>query len=157
MQFPILLKPEFSGLNIELVFLPWHGVKLESHKQRYSGYCPDVAAYSTIIKGLCKEKWIREAKDILNEILGKGLAPSVVTYNLLIDGNTDQAVLWFSRMTETRRGTQYHYLHNSSRCLCNAGKLDDAHNLWIEMVMEHKGCCPNRIAYMARIHRLCKC
>ncbi|MCP6508469.1 pentatricopeptide repeat-containing protein, partial [Klebsiella pneumoniae] len=42
--------------------------------------------FNTVISGFCKVGQLRKAGDVAKDIRAWGLAPSVVTYNILIDG-----------------------------------------------------------------------
>ena len=42
--------------------------------------------YNTLIDGLCKKGEIDKEMDFLQDMISKGFAPNMVTYNTLIDG-----------------------------------------------------------------------
>ena len=51
------------------------------------GCTPDEVSYNIILKGLCDEKRIEEALQLLfHKMDDRGISPTVVTYNTVIDG-----------------------------------------------------------------------
>ncbi|KAG5128654.1 hypothetical protein JHK82_029489 [Glycine max] len=112
------------------------------------------------MRGLCKANKVREAENLLDEIVLKGLSPSAVTYNLLIDswcknGFVDKIMALLSRMSGEDREPNVISYSTLVEGLCRAERPDDALLVWNEM--ERKGCSPNWIAFMALIYGLCKC
>ncbi|GJV78846.1 putative pentatricopeptide repeat-containing protein [Tanacetum coccineum] len=108
------------------------------------GFMLDMIAYAAAIDG-----WLNIGE--------KGLIPSVVTYNLLIDAyckdnDIDQAVGFFSMMPEKKRNPNVITYSTLIDGLCNTGRSDEALLIWNQMV-----CSPNRIAYMVLVNGLCKC
>jgi pentatricopeptide repeat protein len=56
-------------------------------KMEQSGDCkPDLVAYNTIIDSLCKDTLVVDAFNLFSEMITKGIAPDVITYNSLILG-----------------------------------------------------------------------
>ncbi|KAL3533593.1 hypothetical protein ACH5RR_007114 [Cinchona calisaya] len=72
---------------------------------------PDVVTYNTVIKGLCLEGLMNEAKDFFNMMEESGTTPNEITYNILVHGllkreQYDDEVGTFA--SELRRRTPEH-------------------------------------------------
>jgi pentatricopeptide repeat protein len=96
----------------------------------------------------------------MEEMLEKGLFPSIVTYNLMIDvwcksGNIEKAVDCLNKMVDEEDSPTVVTYTSLIDGLCSAGRPDEAIGLWHKM--SDKGCAPNNIAYTAFVNGLCKC
>ena len=56
------------------------------NSMKNSRVSPNVFVYNVVLSGLCKEKRMRDAEKLFDEMLKRKLVLSLVTYNTLIDG-----------------------------------------------------------------------
>ncbi|CAN6838712.1 unnamed protein product [Brassica oleracea] len=113
-----------------------------------------------MIKALCKARRATEADSLFNEMVSKGLKPSVATYNSMVDGwckegEIDLAMSCVARMYEDEKDPDVVTYTSLIHGLCASGRPGEAVSRWNEM--KGRGCCPNEITFMALIQGLCKC
>ena len=116
--------------------------------------------HNILINGFRKSGKFNEAQEIMEEMLSKGLFPSVVTYNLMIDiwsksGRIDKAIACLSKMSDEEKPPTVVTYTTLIDGLCSAGRPDEAIVLWCKM--RENSCAPNDIAYTAFVNGLCKC
>ena len=56
------------------------------NSMKNSRVSPNVFVYNVVLNGLCKEKRMRDAEKLFDEMLKRKLVLSLVKYNTLIDG-----------------------------------------------------------------------
>ncbi|CDY44766.1 BnaC02g01210D [Brassica napus] len=107
-----------------------------------------------MIKALCKARRATEADSLFNEMVSKGLKPSVATYNSMVDGwckegEIDLAMSCVARMYEDEKDPDVVTYTSLIHGLCASGRPGEAVSRWNEM--KGRGCCPNEITFMALI------
>ncbi|THG05450.1 hypothetical protein TEA_008152 [Camellia sinensis var. sinensis] len=115
--------------------------------------------YTTMIHGLCKMKWIGEARKFWFEMVHKGIVPNEYTYNAFIYGlcrigNLKEAKELYNEMC--CKG----YKETTVSCnimikgLCLRGRTEEAHVFFQEMA--EKGIARDIITYNSLIQGFCK-
>ncbi|KAK1257408.1 Pentatricopeptide repeat-containing protein [Acorus gramineus] len=79
-------KAEFTRLLDTLCKYRHVRLAMELFNARRSVFEPDVKAYTVVIYGWCKIGRFDFAEKLFEEMLARGLEPSVVTYNVLLNG-----------------------------------------------------------------------
>ncbi|KAK1385966.1 hypothetical protein POM88_023701 [Heracleum sosnowskyi] len=123
------------------------------------GFVPDVATYTTLIRGLVSQHKSAEARLFFTNLIKfRQVQPNVVTFNTMINGlckrcHTDIA-LWLFRFMEKCHCAPDSITYNTViDSLCKGGLVDDALNLHSE-VME-KRILPDVWTYPSIIQVLC--
>ncbi|CAI0433863.1 unnamed protein product [Linum tenue] len=118
------------------------------------GISPNAVTYNSLIKPLCKAQKINEARAVFDEMLQRGLPPTIPTYHA------------FLRYLRTAEGV-FELLENMSkvgcqptndtyimliRKFCRWRQLDNVFKLWDLMI--RNGISPDRSTYIVLIHGL---
>ncbi|KAL6566012.1 hypothetical protein OROHE_005067 [Orobanche hederae] len=119
---------------------------------------PDNAILSTLVHWLCKEGKVWEARKLFDEF-EKGSIPSVLTYNMLIEGMCGKGELceagrlWDDMVERGCPPNSFTY-NVLIRGFCKAGYVKDGIRVWDEML--DRGCPPNESTYSILIEGLCE-
>ncbi|KRH48603.1 hypothetical protein GLYMA_07G100300v4 [Glycine max] len=121
------------------------------------GISANVVTYNTLIHGFCKEGKMKEAKNVLADLLK--VKPDVITYNTLMDGcvlvcgvkNAKHVFNAMCLMEVTPDVCSYNIMING---LCKIKRGDEALNLYKEM--HQKNMVPDIVTYNSLIDGLCK-
>uniref|UniRef100_A0A6N2L402 Pentacotripeptide-repeat region of PRORP domain-containing protein n=1 Tax=Salix viminalis TaxID=40686 RepID=A0A6N2L402_SALVM len=113
---------------------------------------PDAVTFTTIISGLLNAGRSPEARNLLLQMLEKGITPGVVTYNAILRGLfklqlTNEAMAVFDEMISD--GVAAAILEG----LCRSGHLNEAIHFLYELV--DSGVNPNIVSYNIVIDRAC--
>ncbi|CAN7121024.1 unnamed protein product [Brassica rapa subsp. narinosa] len=101
-----------------------------------------------MIKALCKARRATKAESLFNEMVSKGLKPSVATYNSMVDGwckegEIELAMSCMARMYEDEKDPDVVTYTSLIHGLCASGRPGEAISRWI--------------TFMALVQGLCKC
>ncbi|XP_024992500.1 pentatricopeptide repeat-containing protein At5g28460-like [Cynara cardunculus var. scolymus] len=128
-------------------------------KMKKAGFQLDLVSYNTLIGGFCRRKKLDKAVEILKEMEESGMKADGITYNTLIsyfsqEGDFETAHKFLKQMindgnipTVVTYGTLIH-------AYCLAGNLDEAMNIFNEMLITSK-VHPNTVIYNILIDSLC--
>ncbi|KAF0902761.1 hypothetical protein E2562_019092 [Oryza meyeriana var. granulata] len=121
---------------------------------------PGLVTYSTLIGGLCRGGKMKEAFELLEEMIEKGrIVPDQLTYNLLISGfcrlgqvEKAQSIFGFMRKNECEPNAfNYAALINGH---CKKGEVESARGVFEEMISS--GIQPDAVSYTSLIGCLCR-
>ncbi|KAK6128381.1 hypothetical protein DH2020_037857 [Rehmannia glutinosa] len=119
---------------------------------------PDNAISSTLIHWLCKEGKVWEARKLFDEF-GRGSIPSVLTYNMLIEGMCDKGELceagklWDDMVERGCPPNSFTY-NVLIKGFCKVGYAKEGISVLEEML--DRGCSPNESTYSILIEGLCE-
>ncbi|KAI3867814.1 hypothetical protein MKW92_009862 [Papaver armeniacum] len=119
--------------------------KLSSMKEK--GIFPTVETYTSVLKCLCSCGRLKDAEEILNEMVANGVSPSPTTFNCFFkefQGRkyADNALKLYKKMGDLSFGT-----------FSRLNKMDIVQEIWNEM--KESGAGPDSDSYMLLIHGLC--
>ncbi|CAA0838682.1 Unknown protein [Striga hermonthica] len=116
--------------------------------------------FSTLLKGLFREKRINEAQQLIRKMVGEGLCEiNIVTCGIVVDGlckvgNTSMAVEFLRTLEKGTLKPNAHIYNIVIDGLCKDRMIDSALALFNEM--PEKGIPPNVVTYNSLIGGLCK-
>ncbi|KAK1387717.1 hypothetical protein POM88_015895 [Heracleum sosnowskyi] len=160
----MIVNGRLPGIDIYHEFIHWLcrnnkakvGYRIFNDLKERGGHVPNNVMYTTMIHGLCKIKWLTDARKLLREMIEKGMKPCEQTYTVLISGlfqagDVDGAQeLHKELLDKGYKYTTMSYNHmiiglyggfqpppaSYSRLiekLCEAGELQEAKGLWEDM------------------------
>ena len=145
-------------------------VATEVFNKKRDGLLPDAKMFTVLIYGWCKIGRIDMGERFLNDMIGRGIEPNVVTYNVLLNGICRRASLHpEGRFERTIRNAEKVFdemrergiepdvtsfsivLHVYSRAHKPELSLDKLR------LMKEKGICPSVATYTSVVKCLCSC
>ncbi|KAK6121399.1 hypothetical protein DH2020_044863 [Rehmannia glutinosa] len=134
------------------------------HAEMIRGLSPNEKTYTTLIDGFSQQGFMDEAYRLLSEMISRGLSPSIITYNALINGHCVSGLCGQRKLIEAcelfkemwRLGLQpdkctYTSLINA---YCAEDDIESAIRLHNEMI--NKGFFPDVVTYSVLINGLNK-
>eukprot|EP01018_Ginkgo_biloba_P016244 Gb_41835 [translate_table: standard] len=143
-------------------------VATELFNKRKAQFPPDTKMYTILVYGWCKFEKPAMAKKFFNEMIGRGFDPSVVTYNILLNGICGKRKVYSEfRLNRMMRAAEKLLDQMKSRgcvpdvttysilmhALGRALKTDESFKLLTEM--KENGCTPNIATYTSLVKCLC--
>ncbi|EOA19532.1 hypothetical protein CARUB_v10002473mg [Capsella rubella] len=118
------------------------------------GIKPNVVTYNSIIKPLCKARKTEEAKQVFDEMLGKGLFPTIRTYHafMRILRTGEEVFELLAKMRKMGCEPTVDTYIMLIRKLCRWRDFNNVLLLWDEM--KEKGVGPDLSSYIVMIHGL---
>lgn len=125
------------------------------------GFCPNVINFTSSIHGLCKKGSIKQAFELLEEMVRKGHKPNFYTHIVLMDGLdkkgwTDKAIRLFLKLVESENHKPN--VHTYSAMIsgyCRGNKMNRAEMLFDRM--KTQGLIPNANTYTTLIDEFSSC
>ncbi|WJX10474.1 hypothetical protein P8452_01192 [Trifolium repens] len=132
--------------------------EVDKAKELAQRFEPVVPVYNALIHGVCREYRIKEAFDLMNEMVDKGVDPNVISYSTVISclsdmGDIDLSLAVFGRMFVRGCSPNVHTFTSLIKGYFVRGRLGDALGLWNLMIQE--GVWPNVVSFNTLIHGLC--
>ncbi|XP_042469030.1 pentatricopeptide repeat-containing protein At2g06000-like isoform X2 [Zingiber officinale] len=122
-----------------------------------SACVPNVVTYTSIISGYCKIGKMEEAYEVFDDMIGAGVKPSRVTFNVLINGSgqLDDAMKIWDEMNQKEVKPNGYTFAVVIHCLCRKNKVGDARNL-LKVLSRRRDVVPQAFIYNPVIDGLCK-
>ena len=115
---------------------------------------PNIVTYNSLIKPLCKARKIDEAKKFLDEMLQRGLSPTIQTYHAFfrILRTKEEVFTLLGKMRKQGCDPTIETYIMLIRKFCRWRQLDAVFDVWSQMKMGEVN--PDRSAYIVLIHGL---
>ncbi|VAI49507.1 unnamed protein product [Triticum turgidum subsp. durum] len=101
--------------------------------------CPNIAFFSSVMDGICKEGRVMDAHDIFHLVTDIGLKPNIITFNTLIDGHClvgemEKAFGVLDSMVSAGIEADVFTYNTLAYGYCRCGRIDDGLILFREML-----------------------
>lgn len=129
-------------------------INLMKSMEEEKGIVPNAVTYNSLIKPLCKLRRLEEAKEVFNEMVQRGVTPTIRTYHALfrILRTGEQVFGFLENMRRTGCCPNHDTYIMLIRKLCRWQQIHDVFKLWKEMT--ENGFNPDRSSYIVMIHGL---
>ncbi|CAN8256264.1 unnamed protein product [Cochlearia groenlandica] len=129
-------------------------INLMKSMEDEKGIEPNVVTYNSLIKPLCKARKTEEAKKVFDEMMEKGLVPTIRTYHafMRILTNGEEVFELLAKMRKSGCEPTLDTYIMLIRKFCRWRDFDNVFVLWDEM--KEKGVGPDLSSYIVMIHGL---